>query len=645
MSTPIVDIEFQDLSFRVSVKASKKQPEHKKSILHSSSGIIRGGRLTAIMGPSGAGKVYLLIQKTILTSKTTLLNMIAELAKKGSNGKDNVCVKGDISGKVSLLSINYDGISKDIGYVEQDDVILSTMTVREATIMAAWLRLPSDTFSDTQKKQRADDVLATLGLDHVADNRIGDPLKKGISGGERKRCSIGMALTTDPDVLLLDEPTSGLDSLTAFSVVKVLRSLVHGQSKTVVATVHQPNSDIFQLFDDVIFLHHGHIVYHGPVASVIEYFKSIGFECPPYSNPADYLFMTVLNDKLQASSNEAAVETEDAEKGLLIQSIDESGSLYAEQLSQMWLSKRQNFSQSTQSSKSSTFVEVSTAPPAPFFTQFWFLFNRAFWNVLRNPMLFQVKFSQSVFVGLLLGLIYMNVDDRGFEQIQDRGGVLFFLALNCLMMHAFGILTVFAEEKIVFCREYRNGYYTLPAYFLSKTLVELPFQLVFPFIQATISFFLIFTADAQKFIVFAVITILIANVGTGLGIMAAALFEDVKIAQAVIPMLLLPLMIFSGLFINISNLPAYFTWIKWISPIKYGYAAFMQNAYQGWSYVSDSGLVVTGDSIIREGGFDEGGSWSMWGNTLMLLAFYAVFFLLAYVFLWRSTLKYSSRLQ
>lgn len=119
-----------------------------------------------------------------------------------------------------------------------------------------------------------------------------------------------------------------------------------------------------------------------------------------------------------------------------------------------------------------------------------------------------------------------------------------------IMMYTFGVLNVFAEEKQVFLREYQNGYYTLPAYFLSKTLVEIPFQIVFPAVQGLITYILVFTFQWERFIFFEITLILLANCGQSMGVAAASAFEDVKIALAVVPMLLLPFMIFSGVFVS-----------------------------------------------------------------------------------------------
>jgi ATP-binding cassette subfamily G (WHITE) protein 2 len=139
------------------------------------------------------------------------------------------------------------------GYVMQDDLLNGRLTVEETLYYTAELRLPSS-MSAMEKKQRIEDVMSKLGLSHVRGVIIGDNLKKGISGGERKRVCVAMELLTRPRLLFLDEPTSGLDSVTALSLCTLLRDLAHSGQCTVVTTIHQPQTKIFQMFDDLILL-------------------------------------------------------------------------------------------------------------------------------------------------------------------------------------------------------------------------------------------------------------------------------------------------------------------------------------------------------------------------------------------------------
>lgn len=132
-----------------------------------------------------------------------------------------------------------------------------------------------------------------MRLTKCANTKIGGPLVKGVSGGERKRTSIGVELITDPNLIFLDEPTTGLDSFTATSVMETLKDLAKS-GRTIIQTIHQPNSDIFEMFDRLMLLARGKIIYFNEARLAVDYFTKINYKCPELSNPADY-FMAIMS--------------------------------------------------------------------------------------------------------------------------------------------------------------------------------------------------------------------------------------------------------------------------------------------------------------------------------------------------------------
>lgn len=143
------------------------------------------------------------------------------------------------------------------------------------------------------KLKRVDQIISELRLSKCQNTKIGGPLVKGVSGGERKRTSIGVELITDPSLIFLDEPTTGLDSFTATSVMETLKELA-SQGRTIVQTIHQPNSDIFEMFDRLMLLARGKIIYFNEARLAVDYFAGINYRCPELSNPADY-FMGIMS--------------------------------------------------------------------------------------------------------------------------------------------------------------------------------------------------------------------------------------------------------------------------------------------------------------------------------------------------------------
>lgn len=238
-----------------------------KQILSSITGAVHPGELLAIMGASGAGK-------------TTFLDILARKNKIGVTGGD-FYLNGE--------KVRDDEFRSVIGFVDQEDTMLPTLTVHETILDSALLRLPKE-MSRASKEQRVEDVERQLGIYHIRHQKIGsEESGRGISGGEKRRVGIACELVTSPSILFLDEPTSGLDAFNAFNVVECLVNLVKTYNRTVIFTIHQPRSNIVALFDQLILLAKGRTVYSGPFESCQAYFDNIGYTCPPGFNIADYL--------------------------------------------------------------------------------------------------------------------------------------------------------------------------------------------------------------------------------------------------------------------------------------------------------------------------------------------------------------------
>ena len=239
-----------------------------KQILSGIQGIAQPGQLMAIMGASGAGK-------------TTFLDILARKNKRG-------VVEGQcyVNGE-KIIDSEYRSV---IGFVDQDDTMLPTLTVHETILTSALLRLPRD-MNISSKEQRVYEVEKQLGISQIKDQLIGseEGSGRGISGGEKRRVGIACELVTSPSILFLDEPTSGLDAFNAFNVVECLVTLAKTYNRTVIFTIHQPRSNIVALFDQLVLLAKGRTVYSGPFAGCQPYFDHIGYTCPPGFNIADYL--------------------------------------------------------------------------------------------------------------------------------------------------------------------------------------------------------------------------------------------------------------------------------------------------------------------------------------------------------------------
>ncbi|KAJ1650668.1 FAD-dependent urate hydroxylase [Dispira simplex] len=239
---------------------------HEKPILHDVQGVAYPGQIMAIMGASGAGK-------------TTFLDILARRNKTGD-------IQGDI--QVNGRTVGEAEFKRVVGFVDQEDTLMPTLTVYETILYSALLRLPRD-MSRAAKQARVLETLHELDIMHIKDSRIGNATTRGISGGEKRRVSIACELVTSPSILFLDEPTSGLDAYNAYNVVECLVNLARNYHRTIIFTIHQPRSNIFALFDQLVLLAEGYMVYSGKAAACQAFFESVGHPCPLGFNIADFI--------------------------------------------------------------------------------------------------------------------------------------------------------------------------------------------------------------------------------------------------------------------------------------------------------------------------------------------------------------------
>ena len=566
-----LDLVFKNLSYKVKDESESKiqKKEIKITILDDLTGYFIHGRLTGIMGPSGAGK-------------TSLMEVISNQSKSGEV-QGNFYLNGN--------EVDIEIIKKISGFVFQDDIILRTMTVSEALYMSALLKLP-ESISNEDKMKIVNEMISILHLEKCKDTIVGDSTLKGISGGERKRLSVGMEMIMNPSIIFLDEPTSGLDTYTAYSLVKSLKNLTL-EGRTVVATIHQPSSDILRLFDDIILLNHGKIVFQGEVNNIVNYFDNIGYKCPEYTNPSDFIFMNILNP-LDLQNNNDEINNVNIEKLKAQNNNDEITINYIKKKDQFILDSYKNSGMENNVKKKCDDInsnimklsEKNTKYVPRIGLQFKFLIKRHFNNIIRDKAILRTKLGQSFILGLIIGLTFLNIPGRKEKvQIQDRNGSLFISCFSQVLFPIIGTLAIFSSETPIVMREIGSGYYTPLGYYLSKISIEIPFQIIITLITCTIIYWLcLYQKKFKKYITFIGIIELGSLCGLSIGISIATIAKNVSIALQFAPFCIIPLILFSGLFINSSSIPVYFTWIQYLSPIRYIYQEVYKNEFKGLKY-------------------------------------------------------------
>ncbi|XP_050894622.1 ABC transporter G family member 1 [Lathyrus oleraceus] len=433
------------------VNTIAKGKNGRRSILQGLTGYAKPGELLAIMGPSGCGK-------------STLLDALAGRLATNTRQTGEILINGH------KQELSY-GTS---AYVTQDDTLLTTLTVKEAVYYSAQLQLP-DTMSKQDKKQRADSTIKEMGLQDATNTRIGGWGVKGISGGQKRRVSICIEILTHPSLLFLDEPTSGLDSAASYYVMKRIASLgkKDGIQRTIITSIHQPSSEVFQLFDNLCLLSSGKTVYFGPASAASEFFSLNGFPCPPLQNPSDHLLKTINKDFDQDTETESS--TEEA-ISILVSSYKSSEINKDVHNEVALLSKKQMKSMDKNKGH------------AGFFNQCLALIKRSSLNMFRDLGYYWLRLGIYIALALSLGTVFYDFG-TSYASIKDRGSLLSYIS-GFLTFMSIGGFPSFVEDMKVFQRERQNGHYGVVAYVIGNTFSSVPFILVISIIPTAITYYL-----------------------------------------------------------------------------------------------------------------------------------------------------------
>lgn len=477
------------------------------------------------------------------SGKSSLLNVLA--------GRSASAPGIEINGVVKVDGVEIDPVAyrRNIAYVMQDDALMATTTPREALRFSAALRRNDVTLAEIN--ELVDATLKALGIEECADTWIGNALIKGISGGQRKRTSVGVELITNPSLFFLDEPTSGLDSYTSYSLLRVLRRIA-ASNATVLCTIHQPSSEVFHLFDSAIFLKSGKILYHGPVREIAAKFQSIGYPCKINTNPADHV-MFVTQTETMETLEAAGAFTIPSEVGNLI----------------------------SNSERSKHDADVGQPPiKASFLTQIQWLLQREFRNTIRNYPALIGRFGVTIILSLIYGLIFLNAgeqNNKNDDNFQAHFGIIVMTMISTMFGAAQPTLLEFPFERPMFMREYSVGTYTAIAYSISKLCTEIPILLL----QNMVQLLLIYFMASLRGNYFALLG---ACFGTGLAsssiaVLLGCLVPDPKQAQEMVPLLLVPQILFAGFFIRTSQIPIWLRWAQYLCGLKYGINIMIINEF------------------------------------------------------------------
>jgi ABC-type multidrug transport system ATPase subunit/ABC-type multidrug transport system permease subunit len=553
-----IELSFDDIILDV---AGETKGAPKKRILHGISGRVRPGELCAVMGLSGSGKT----------------SLITALGRPGS-------VQGVVSGAIRLNGAERNKSHKTLSaHILQDDVMFPALTVRETLAITAKLRL---NMNEAQRNERVQAILDILGLQEAADTIIGSPFgRRGVSGGERRRCMIANELLTSPSLILADEPTSGIDASIAYGIVKAFRRLARA-GRTVILSIHQPSSIVFGLFDKVLLLSGGRTVFYGAQSELVPYFSSLGYPLPPLFNPADFMLELVapspnirLVDEFPAHvAGNSLAEKFCASFAAIETSVhaDETRALLAEP----------------------SFAPVSKQSggarnwPTSFCTQFSVLMRRAF-TQRRNDAFTSLYTKQIVALTLIVGLLWFQKKEDKSSLASERISAMFFIVIFFVFSPVFAALTLFnMTDRPVVQKERANGSYRLGAYYCGKIAAEAPLELVFPSLFFLVIYWVVgFRADVPYFFANWGIFVLSVMVAQSFGLMFGTWLRDMKAAIIAGSVGTLGCMLGSGFYLPISQIPS---WLRWVSAL-----AFPRFAFNAVAYIEFTGRRFRCDEFIE----------------------------------------------
>lgn len=540
-------ITLQNVSYAISVVDKDqstffRKKKMNKTLLDDVSCSFVPGRLCALMGSSGAGK-------------STLMDLLAGRKTQGT-------IEGSLlfDGKERP---NY--FKRIAGYVEQNDVLIPTLTVFETLTYAAELRLSKCQYTREEKSQRVIELLNELGLSHCKDSFVGNNLIRGVSGGERKRVSIGVELITYPRVLFLDEPTSGLDSSTTLDVVRILRQLSRN-GRTIICTIHQPSACAFQLFDQLILLSKGRICYNGPSYNSEAFFRSIGFTPIDTvgNNPADFI-LSVVNKR------------DDNVNGNWELNL-------ADEWNKTTLHERRL--KSTTTRITNTAQNVIALEDLPHVNSQWHelrtLMSRTMKCNLRDRNYIGIHFIKNVFIGLLLVSIFYNVNDTDtYPNINSLA--LLFMVVTLWSMNGIAYIAPLIQDREVYYRERQVAAYRVLPYYFHRCIIELPFSILTVSIFSCIVYWgCDYPSEANKFFIFWTVVFLCNECAQAFAYAVSAASPTFEVATAVTPMILIIFMLFSGFMLTTSEIPDYWRYtVRYISFMAYAFQALGNYIFAG----------------------------------------------------------------
>ena len=399
------------------------------------------------MGPSGSGK-------------TTLLNTLARRSANSGSTTGTVLTNGTHLPQSAFREIS--------SYVEQEDALIGSLTVRETVDFSARLSLATSV-TKRQRLERVDGLLKAFGLTDQAHTLVGTPLRKGISGGQKRRASVAAQIITEPKIMFLDEPTSGLDSSASYEIISYLRSVGRRYNLLIVASIHQPSTSTFRLFDKLLLLSQGRTCYFGPLPDVISYFESAGFPVPPQTNPAEHL--------LDITNSDFAIDQAQAQTDL-------------DRIHAIWKQRQHTVSLTSIEEKdqlNAATLEDHVRRPN-ILTIISTLLMRMYIKSYRDVVAYGIRIAMYMGLAIMMGTVWLRLPTKQ-DSIQPFINAIFFGSAFMSFM-AVAYVPAFLEDRATFAKDRANGLYGAFPFLVANFIIGIPYLFLIAVIFSVIAYWL-----------------------------------------------------------------------------------------------------------------------------------------------------------
>ncbi|XP_051146775.1 pleiotropic drug resistance protein 3-like isoform X2 [Andrographis paniculata] len=610
--------------------------EARISIINDVSGVIKPGRITLLLGPPGCGK-------------TTLLKALS------GNLDKSLKVDGEIS--YNGYSLNEFVPQKTSAYISQYDMHIPEMTVREtldfssrcqgigsrAEIMAEVTRrekeagIVPDPDIDTYMKAisvegqkttlQTDYILKILGLDICADTIFGDEMRRGISGGQKKRLTTGEMIVGPTKALFMDEISNGLDSSTTYQITCCLQQMAHLTDSTILVSLLQPPPETFDIFDEIILMGEGKIIYHGPRSDVLEFFSICGFRCPERKGVADFLQEVISRkDQKQYWHNNWAPYS--------YVSID----MFSRKFKEFKHGKKLHKDISVPFDKSKAHENAInfSAYSLPKWTLFRACMSREVLLMKRNSSVHIFKTLQIVIIAAVTMTVFLRTQmDIDLVHANYYLGSLFY-SIIILIVEGTPELSMTIARLPVFYKQRDLYFYPAWAYAIPAATVKIPLSFLKAVLWTVLTYYTIgYTPEVGRF--FRQMMLIFAGhmASTSLFRFLASLFQTVVASITAGSLAILFLMLFSGFLIPEPSMPPWLKWAFWISPFSYGEIGISTNEFLSSRWQKESGNTTVGHQTLESRGLNYGANlfWISFGALLGFTVVFDIGFTLALTFL------------